>query len=64
MYVSNRAIIRDGKKSYVKVKDADGDICTVEVTTGFSDGVNVEIIDGLSVGDVVLIESKVQNGEK
>ena len=30
-----------------------------EVTTGFSDGVNVEIIEGLSEGDVVLIESKV-----
>ena len=64
MYVSNRAIIREGKKSYVKVKDADGDIRTVEVKTGFSDGVNVEIIEGLNVGDVVLIESKVQNGEE
>ena len=58
-YVSNRAIVREGKSSYVKVKDENGKIRSVEVTTGFSDGVNVEIIDGLNVGDVVLIESKV-----
>ena len=59
IYVSNRAIIREGKKSFVKVKDVNGEIGTVEVKTGFSDGVNVEIIEGLEVGDVVLIESKV-----
>lgn len=64
MYVSNRAIIRDGKKSYVKVKDSKGSIRTIEVVTGFSDGVNVEIVEGLNVGDVVLIESKLQNGEE
>lgn len=59
LYVSNRAIIREGTKSYVKIKDEDGKIQRKEVTTGFSDGVNVEIIEGLSEGDVVLIESKV-----
>ena len=64
MYVSNRAVTRDGKKSYVKVKDENGNIKITEVKTGFSDGVNVEIIEGLNVGDVVLIESKIQNGEE
>ena len=59
MYVSNRAIIREGTKSYVKVKEADGSIEKKKVVTGFSDGVNVEIVEGLEVGDVVLIESKV-----
>lgn len=59
MYVSNRAITRSGTKSYVKVKDAKGNVKTQEVVTGFSDGVNVEIVEGLEVGDVVLIESKV-----
>ncbi|MCR5032886.1 MAG: efflux RND transporter periplasmic adaptor subunit [Lachnospiraceae bacterium] len=59
LYVSNRAILRSGNRSYVKIKDAEGNITTKEVTTGFSDGVNVEIIEGLSEGDVVLIESKV-----
>lgn len=59
MYVSNRAVTREGTKSYVKVKDANGNIKKTEVVTGFSDGVNVEIVEGLAVGDVVLIESKV-----
>ena len=58
-YVSNRAITREGTKSYVKVRDESGNIVKKEVTTGFSDGTNVEIVEGLSEGDVVLIESKV-----
>lgn len=59
IYVANRAIIREGTQSYVKVKDENGRITQKEVTTGFSDGTNVEIVEGLSVGDTVLIESKV-----
>lgn len=58
-YVSNRAISREGTHSYVKMRDANGKVIKKEVTTGFSDGVNVEIVEGLSRGDVVLIESKV-----
>ena len=61
MYVSNRAITRKGTKSYVKMKDENGEIIEKQVTTGFSDGVNVEIKEGLSQGDVVLIESKVSD---
>jgi len=30
------------------------------VTTGFSDGYQVEIVSGLSKGDIVLIESQVK----
>lgn len=59
LYVSNRAIFRDGTRSYVKVRDESGNVQEKEVVTGFSDGVNVEIVEGLSKGDVVLIESKV-----
>ena len=58
-YVSNRAVFREGTKSFVKVRDEGGNIVKQEVTTGFSDGINVEIITGLSEGDIVLIESKV-----
>lgn len=58
-YVSDRAIFRDGTRSYVKVRDENGNIVEKDVTTGFSDGVNVEITEGLSQGDTVLIESKV-----
>lgn len=60
-YVSNRAIFREGTRSYVKCRDENGKIVEKDVTTGFSDGVNVEIIDGLSEGDVVLVESKVSD---
>ena len=58
-YVSNRAVFREGTKSYVKVRDDNENIVKQEITTGFSDGINVEIITGLSEGDIVLIESKV-----
>jgi len=61
IYVSNRAVIRAGTKSYVKVKDENGTITQQEITTGFSDGIHVEIVKGLSEGDVVLIESKVSD---
>lgn len=57
-YVSNRAIFREGTKSYVKVRDDSGNVVKQEVTTGFSDGINVEITAGLSEGDTVLIEGK------
>ncbi len=58
-YVSNRAIIREGTKSYVKMHDENGEIVKKQIKTGFSDGVNVEVLEGLSQGDIVLVESKV-----
>ena len=61
LYVSNKAVIRDGTISYVKVKKEDGTIAKTEVETGFSDGVNVEITSGLEEGDTVLIESQVKS---
>ena len=59
LYVSNKAIINEGTASYVKVKNSDGTIAKTQVTTGFSDGINVEIQSGLKEGDTVLIESQV-----
>lgn len=61
LYISNRAVIRENGSSYVKIKDEKGNIVTKEVETGFSDGIDVEIKEGLSEGDVVLIESKVSD---
>lgn len=58
-YVSNRAIFREGTRSYVKMYDENGNVVEKDVVTGFSDGINVEIIEGLSEGDKVLIESKI-----
>lgn len=59
LYVSNRAVTREGTQSYVKVRNESGSIEIKEIRTGFSDGINVEILEGLSEGDIVLIESKV-----
>ena len=58
-YVSNRAVYRENGKSYVRVYDENGDVASLEVVTGFSDGSNVEVIEGLEEGDTVLIESEV-----
>ena len=59
IYVSDKAVINEGTKSYVDVKNSDGTIEKKEVTTGFSNGVNVEITDGLEEGETALIESQV-----
>lgn len=60
-YVSNRAVYRENGKSYVHMRDENGNVVSVEVVTGFSDGSYVEIIEGLSEGDTVLIESGVSD---
>ncbi len=59
LYVSNRAVYIENEKQYVKIKDESGNPKAVEVTTGFSDGSNVEVLSGLNEGDVALIEGKV-----
>ncbi len=61
IYVPNRSIIRSGTKSYVKVKTSKCSISKKEVTTGFSDGINVEIKSGIEEGETVLIESGVKS---
>lgn len=53
IYVSNHAVNRVGFQTYVTLKDAEGNMAEQEVITGFSDGRNVEIKEGLSVKDVV-----------
>lgn len=57
LYVSKRAILEDGESSYVKVRNVKGKIEKRKVTTGFSDGIYVEIVEGLTEGETVLIES-------
>lgn len=58
-YVSRKAIIMDKRNTYVKVKRQDGTIEQVEVITGISDGINIEVSSGLEEGDTVIIESQV-----
>ncbi|MEN8077813.1 efflux RND transporter periplasmic adaptor subunit [Clostridioides difficile] len=53
--LSNKAItLKDGKE-IVNIKQEDGIRKEVEITTGFSDGKNTEIISGLSEGDIVVV---------
>lgn len=60
LIVSNRAITNTDGVQTVKVKLEDGTNEDREITTGFSDGRNVEVLSGLAEGDTVLIESQVQ----
>lgn len=58
-YVSRKAVTVENKSAYVKIKRQDGTVEKVEVTTGISDGVNIEVSGDVNEGDVVLIESQV-----
>ncbi len=60
-YVSQKAVTMEKRTAYLKVKRQDGTIEKVQVTTGISDGVNIEISDGVEEGDTVLIESQVKS---
>lgn len=59
LYVSNKAITTEGSSSYVLLKKDDGTTQKTKVTTGFSDGHNVEVTSGLKQGDICFIESQV-----
>ncbi len=59
LYVSRKAIVEQNGKSYVYQKDKNGDMILTKVTAGFTDGVNVEITEGLTKDDVIYIASKV-----
>lgn len=59
LYIYKRAVTTEGEKSYVKVRDEDGTIVKKEITVGFTDGTYIQVVEGLSEGEVVLIESKV-----
>ena len=60
LYIPNRAVSREKNQTTVKVRTASGGIENRKITTGFSDGTNVEVTEGLSEGEIVLIESKVE----
>lgn len=59
LILSNRAVTNEKGVSYVLLKGEDGQPVKTEVTTGFSDGVNVEVTGGLKEGDIVLIQGQV-----
>ncbi len=58
LYVSNKAVTTENGKQYVNVKDSSGKTVKTQVTTGFSDGQNVEIQSGLTEGQTIVITSQ------
>ena len=60
-YVSDRALQEEDGVTYVKYRDEQGEIQTKQVTAGFTDGNNTEIVEGLTEGDTVLVESRVKS---
>ncbi len=63
LYVSNKAVTAENGVQFAKIKDDQGNITKVEVTTGFSDGTNTEVVSGLSEGQTVIIESQAVTAE-
>ena len=61
LYVPVRTVTEGNGESYVKVREKDGTVVRKKVTAGFSDGINIEIKEGLSEGETVLTESKVKD---
>lgn len=54
--LSNKAIILKDGKQFVQMKNEDGSLRELEITTGFSDGRSSEVTSGLSAGDIVVKE--------
>ncbi|MCQ2161489.1 MAG: efflux RND transporter periplasmic adaptor subunit [Bacteroidales bacterium] len=51
--VPESALEFEDDKIFVQLKQADGSFERTEITTGLSDGVNIQVLSGLSEGDVV-----------
>ena len=54
LFIPERLVEFNGDKTFVEVKDDKGEIVKKEVTIGLSDGINIEIIDGLEEGEEVV----------
>ena len=53
LIVPERLILSEGERRYVEVKQ-DDIISEVDVKTGLSDGLNIEILEGLEEGDLIV----------
>ncbi|MBQ6788071.1 MAG: HlyD family efflux transporter periplasmic adaptor subunit [Lachnospiraceae bacterium] len=63
LYVPRKAIVEENGKEYVYVKSGEAYVLS-EVTTGFMNGANVEIVSGLQENDIYYIASVAVNEEK
>lgn len=64
LIVPVEAIIRKDTVSYVESYDTDGSVREIEVKTGFSDGINVEITSGLEEGQKILVKNMEDESEE
>lgn len=64
IYISKKAIIEDGESTYVFSKDDNGEYKKIEVKTGISNGIYIEIVDGLNLEDQVYIATTVSEGSE
>ncbi len=53
--VPNKAVKRDGSQAYVNVLQADNSAQRTDIETGFTDGKSVEVINGLTPGQEVVL---------
>ena len=58
MIIPNTAVKRVDGKQVVEVKDGSGSVTTRTIKTGLTDGVNVEVTEGLKEGEIIIIRSK------
>lgn len=58
VYVAKSAIVEQNNKDYVYVQK-NGDYVLQEVSVGLSNGIDIEVTDGLKAGDTVYIASEV-----
>lgn len=61
LFISKKAIVEENGKKYVYVDNVLGKKVLKEVKTGLSNGVSIEITEGLEEGDKVYIASKISN---
>ncbi len=54
LYIPNKGVSMSDGQQVVKVKNEDGTISSRIVTTGFTDGTNVEVNEGLVEGETIL----------
>lgn len=59
LYISRKAIVDENGKFYVYVDNSMGRKVLQEVSVGLSNGINVEITEGLKEGDTIYIAGKV-----
>jgi len=54
LFIPERLVVFEEGRTFVEVQNASGEVEKKEIKTGLSDGINVEILEGLSQGEEVV----------